>query len=223
MKLIRVVLADDHALVRAGIRAILKGFQGIEVVAEAKDGREAVQLIRELRPDVALLDIAMPGMNGLDALRHLTREAPDVRTVILSMHPNEEYVIEASRAGALGYLLKDSPPAELERCLRAVAGGEEYFSPRVSQSVLEYQRRLRGEPAPAEDSPFEILTPRQREVLQLIAEGNTSPEIANIMGIDAKTVETHRSNLMSRLGLHDVASLTRYALRKGLIKPDEMK
>lgn len=221
MKPIRVLLADDHALVRAGIRSILNGFQGIKVVAEARDGLEALQLIRAFRPDVALLDIAMPRMNGLGALDHLTKEFPEVRTIILSMHPNEEYVMEARRAGAAGYLLKDSPPGELERCLRAVAGGEIYYSPRVSKSVLEYQRRLRGEAAPAEASLFRKLTPRQREVLQLIAEGNTSPEIANILRIDVKTVETHRTNLMRRLDIHDVAGLTRYALRKGLIKPDD--
>ena len=159
MKPIRVLLADDHALVRAGIRSLLESLGGIRVIAEAGDGREALDLIREHRPNVVLMDIAMPGMNGLEALGHVTKEFQGVRVVVLSMHPNEEYVQEAMRAGAAGYLLKNSSPEELGLCLRAVAKGEMYFSPRVSKHViLDYRRRLRGEepPAEAENGPFQV-------------------------------------------------------------------
>jgi DNA-binding NarL/FixJ family response regulator len=223
MKQLRVLLADDRALVRAGFRSLLQGIQGITVVAEANDGREALRLIREHRPDIVLIDIGMPGMNGLEALRHVTKEFQGVKVIFLTMHADEEYVLEALKGGAAGYLLKDSPPAELEQCISAVAKGQTYFSPRVSESVLEYQRQVRGETVRAEDNRFQKLTLKQREVLQLIAEGHTTREIARIMGIGEKTVESHRTNLMRRLDIHGVASLTRYAIQKGMIRSDDLK
>ena len=225
MKPIRVLLADDRALVRAGIRSLLQGLGGIQVIAEAGNGREALDLIREHHPDVVLMDIGMPGMNGLEALGYVAKEFRGVKVVILSMHPNREYVLQAMKAGAAGYLLKDSSPDELALCLRAVAKGETYFSPRVTEQViLDYSQRLRGE-APAvalEDGPFQRLTRREREVLQLIAEGHSTRQIAQIIGISVKTAETHRTSLMKRLDIHDVAGLVRYAIKNGLIKPDEM-
>ncbi len=224
MKPIRVILADDHALVRAGIHALLASLEGIEVVAEAGDGRQALQLVKVNQPDMVLMDISMPELNGLDAVEKITRDFPHVRVVILSMHANEEYVLQALRAGAAGYLLKDAGITELELAVRAVARGEIYLSPPVSRSVIDdYLRRL--------DNPAEIgglppvaeakLTPRQREVLQLIAEGRTTQEIAKRLNVGVKTVETHRAQLMERLDIHEVAGLVRYAIRIGLVTPDD--
>lgn len=213
MSTIRVLLADDHALVRAGFRALLEGLPGIQVVGEAGNGREALNLIQQTRPDVVLMDIAMSGLNGLEATARATRDNPHVRVIILSMHANEEYVLQALRAGAAGYLIKDADLAELELAVRAVARGETYLSPAVSKHVIaEYLRRTAGEP-----SPLSLLTPRQREILQLIAEGLTTKEIAHTLGISVKTVETHRAALMERLDIHDVPGLVRFAVRTGLV------
>jgi DNA-binding NarL/FixJ family response regulator len=224
VKPIRVILADDHALVRAGIHALLASLEGIEVVAEAGDGRQALQLVETYRPDVILMDISMPELNGLDAVEKITRDFPQVRVIILSMHANEEYVLHALRAGAAGYLLKDAGIAELDLAVRSVAQGETYLSPPVSRSVIDdYLRRL-GNPAevggalPIMDGK---LTSRQREVLQLIAEGRTTQEIAERLHVGVKTVETHRAQLMERLDIHDVAGLVRYAIRIGLVNPDD--
>ena len=223
MKPIRVVLADDHALVRAGIHALLSSLEGVEVVGEAGDGRQALHQVEINQPDIILMDVSMPEMNGLDAVAKITRDFPQVRVIILSMHANEEYVIQALRSGAAGYLLKDAGIAELELAVRAVAGGETYLSPPVSRSVIDdYLQRLgspveTGVPLPI---PHEKLTPRQREVLQLIAEGRTTQEIAERLHIGVKTVETHRAQLMERLGIHDVAGLVRYAIRIGLVTSD---
>lgn len=216
----RVLLADDHALVRAGFRSLVEGIKGVRVVAEAKDGREALRLIRQHRPDIALLDIAMPLMNGLDALAQINREFPRVRVVMLSMYEDEEYVHAAKKSGAAGYLLKSAEQAEFQKCVRAVASGQTYFDPQISKGAFSPDAG-RGEASviQADESPFGKLTLRQRQVLQLIAEGHTNREIAGIMEIDVKTVETHRTNLMRRLNIHDVANLTRYALQKGLIRP----
>jgi DNA-binding NarL/FixJ family response regulator len=225
MSAIRVLLADDHILVRAGIRSLLQGLSAIRVIAEAEDGRQALDLVREQRPDVVLMDISMPGMNGLEALRRITREFKAVRVVILSMHPSEEYVLEAVRAGASGYLLKDSSPTELELCVRAVAQGGTYFTPRVSKQVIaDYFLRLSGESTPPTvgQTPFQRLTPRQREVLLLIAEGRTSPEIAQILGVGVRTIETHRTMLMRRLNIHDIAGLVRYAMETGIVTSDQI-
>lgn len=217
MKPIRVLLAEDHALVRAGFRALLEHVPGVRVVAEAGDGRQALRLIEQHRPDIVLMDVAMPGLNGLEAAARVAEGLPHVRVIILSMHANEEYVLQALRAGAAGYVLKDADSAELELAVMAVARGETYLSPAVSKQVIaDYLRRI-GEEA----SPFEQLTPRQREVLQLIAEGHTTKEIAQVLGIHVKTVETHRARLMERLDIHDIAGLVRYAIRVGVVSPDK--
>ena len=213
MKSIRVLLADDHTLVRAGIRSLVQALSGIQVVAEAGDGREALSLIEAHQPDVAVLDIAMPGLNGLEVAAQVADNFPYVRVIILSMHATEEYVLRALRAGAAGYLLKDADTTELELAIKAVTRGETYLSPAVSKHVTEYVRRV-GEEA---HSALERLTPRQREVLQLVAEGHTTQEIARMMNLSVKTVETHRTQLMERLDIHDIAGLVRYAVREGLV------
>src|SRR4030067_346794 len=219
MKPIRVLLADDHTLVRAGIRSLLENMEGIEVIAEAGDGREALRLVRTHRPDVVLMDIAMPGLNGLEAAARIAKKFPNVRVIILSMHVNEEYVLQALRAGAAGYMVKGADAAELEIAIRAVARGETYLSPMVSKHVVtDYIQRISGE-----TSPLELLTQRQREVLQLIAEGYSTKKIARTLKISVKTVETHRMQLMERLDIHDIAGLVRYAIRVGLVKPDQKR
>lgn len=220
MNNIRILLADDHSLVRAGIRSLLQSISGFQVIAEAGDGHEALDKVRLLKPDIALFDIGMPGLNGLEAAARVIKEVPKVRVVILSMHKSEEYVLQALRVGASAYLLKDADTAELEIAIKAVARGETYLSPAVSKHVMDdYVRRVGGDMDKLDNAsgPFETLTPRQREILQLIAEGNTTQEIANKLTISVKTVETHRSQLMERLDIHDVAGLVRYAIRRGII------
>jgi DNA-binding NarL/FixJ family response regulator len=215
VRTIRVLLVDDHTLVRAGVRSLLKGLGGIEVVAEAGDGREALRLVEEHRPDVVLMDIVMPELNGLDATARVAARFPGVRVLILSMNASEEYVLQALKAGAAGYLLKDNTPAELEQAVRTVAAGGNYLTAAVSRHVIAgYLQRAGGA------GPLDRLTPRQREVLQLIAEGNTTKEIAKKLGIGVKTAEAHRTQLMGALDIHDVAGLVRYAIRTGLISPD---
>jgi len=224
MKPTRVLLAEDHALVRAGIRALLQNLTGVQVVAEASDGREALRLVKTYQPDVVLMDIAMAGLNGLEATARVTKEFPAVRVIILSMHSTEEYVAQALRAGAAGYLLKDAAAAELELAVTSVARGETYLSPAVSKHVIaDYLRRAGGGAAGGDEgtpSPTALLTPRQREILQLIAEGHSTKEIAALLHLSVKTVETHRMQLMARLDVHDVAGLVRYAIRVGLVMPD---
>jgi DNA-binding NarL/FixJ family response regulator len=212
---VRVLLVDNHTIVRAGLRVLLETLPGLVVVAEASDGREALRLAALHRPDLVLMDIAMPEMNGLEATERLRREFPQIQVVILSMHAHEEYVLQALRLGARGYILKDAGTAELELAIAAVRRGETYLSPAVSRHVIDqYLHRVGGAPEPP---PIEPLTPRQREVLQLIAEGRTNKEIADVLQISVKTVETHRMQLMQRLGIHDLAGLVRYAVRSGLI------
>ena len=216
MKPIRALLADDHTLVRAGIRGLLRGLPGVEVVGEAEDGPEALRLAESLRPDVVLLDIGMPGLNGLEVAGRLAALDPSIRVLILSMHTSEEYVLRALRAGCAGYLLKRSAVSELEVAVRAVARGETYLSPAVSKQVVDdYVGRTGG----ATD-PIDALTPRQREILQLVAEGNTSKEIAERLGLSFKTVEAHRAQIMERLGVRDLAGLVRFAVRVGLVAPE---
>lgn len=213
---IRVVLAEDHAMVRAGLERLLGDMPGIEVVGVACDGREAVELVAATDPDVALLDITMPGMSGLAALARIAVDQPRVRVIMLSMHDNEEYVGHALRAGAAGYLLKDADPMELEFAIRSVARGGSFMSPSVSRQVIQgYTRQQRPTGA-----SLERLTPRQVEIAQLIAEGHTNAEIARILGLASKTIETHRTQLMARLEVHDVAGVVRYAVRMGLVPPD---
>ena len=217
MKTARVLLADDHVLVRAGIRSLLEKMSGIEVVAEAGDGYEALELTKKHFPNVVLMDIAIPGLNGLEALARATKEFPAVKVIILSMHANEEYVLRALRAGACGYLLKDAAVTELELALRAVTRGETYLSPRISKRVIgSYLERLGNERPLREE-----LTPRQREIVQLIAEGKSTKEIAFLLKVSVKTVEAHRAQLMARLDIHDVAGLVRYAMRVGLVPPEK--
>jgi DNA-binding NarL/FixJ family response regulator len=213
---IRVLLADDHTLVRAGIQGLLQGLQGVEVVGEAGDGQEALRLAEVLRPDVVLMDVGMPGLNGLEVAGRLATLDASIRVIILSMHTSEEYVLRALRAGCAGYLLKASAVAELEVAVRAVSRGETYLSPAVSKRVVDdYVSRTGG----AID-PLDALTPRQREILQLAAEGHSSKEIAERLGVSYRTVEAHRAQLMERLGVHDLAGLVRFAVRVGLIRPD---
>ena len=214
MSKIRVLLVDDHTLVRAGIRSLLEKMVEVEVVAEAGDGLTALELIRTQGPGLVLMDIAMSELNGLQATERISKEFPAVRVIILSMHANEEYVLQALRSGIAGYLLKDSAAVELELAIKAVVRGETYLSPAISRTMIEqYLARLKGEQAPSEN-----LTPRQREILQLIAEGKNTKEIAFALGLSTKTVETHRSLMMERLDIRDIAGLVRYAMRIGLVK-----
>jgi len=213
---IRVLLADDHTLVRAGMRSLLKDISGVDVVAEAADGREAIELVETHQPDVVLMDIAMSGLNGLEAAERIIKSHPRCKVIILSMHSAEEYVTKALHIGVVGYLIKDAATSELELALRAVARGEKYLSPTISTRLIDQYKGL----APGEEAGPGTLTLRQREILQLIAEGRTTKEIATILNISLKTVETHRTQLMERLNIHDVAGLVRYAIRIGLISPD---
>lgn len=215
-KAIRILMADDHTLVRAGLRGLLQGISGVEVVGEAEDGHDVLRLAAELHPDVVLLDVGMPGLNGLDAATQLVKADPRTRVLILSMHSAEEYVLRALRAGCAGYLLKRSAVSELEVAVRAVARGETYLSPSVSKQVVDdYVGRTGGS-----SDPLEALTPRQREILQLVAEGHTSKEIAERLQLSFKTVEAHRAQIMERLNLQDVTGLVRFAVRVGLVMPE---
>lgn len=210
-----VLLADDHALVRAGMRMLLEAMGNVTVLGEAADGHAVVRLVEELKPDLVLMDIAMPGLNGLDAAARITKQWPHTKVVMLSMHQDEQYVRQALKMGATGYLLKDSATTELALAIAAVARGETYLSPAASKGVLsDYVQRLRSE-----DSAQVHLTPRQREVLQLVAEGCSTKEIAQRLELSVKTVETHRSLLMKQLDVHEIAGLVRYAIRTGIISP----
>jgi DNA-binding NarL/FixJ family response regulator len=216
MTAIRLLLADDHTLVRAGIRSLLDSLDGVVVVAESGDGRETLELIGQHRPDVALIDIGMPGLNGLEVARRAQRESPKTHIIILSMHADASYVRQALSAGVVGYLLKGAAVAELPLALNAVMRGETYLTPKVQKHVVGF---LHGDTAEAD--PLDGLTGRQREILQLIAEGRSTKEIAADLGISVKTIETHRSRLMERLDIHDVAGLVRYAIRAGLVTFEE--
>lgn len=213
-KPVRVILADDHTLVRAGIRALLEKLPEVEVLGEAGDGREVLNLVKTHRPDVVLMDISMPGLNGLEATARMANEFPEVRVIILSMHNNEEYYWRALKAGAAGYLLKKSATAELETALQRVVQGEIYLSREISARLLK-RFPLRG--IADRKSPLEQLTDRQREVLQLIAEGQNTKEIGEILKVSPKTVEYHRMKLMHCLNVHDIPGLVRFALRVGLL------
>ncbi len=218
MKPIRVLLADDHTLVRAGIRSLLESLADVEVVGESGDGRETLELIVKTMPDVALLDIGMPGLNGLEVARRAARESPRTRIVLLSMYGDRTYVRQALRAGVAGYLLKGAAVAELPLALQAVMRGETYLTPRVSQEVVQdFLRDNRDD----EPTPLDGLTKRHREILQLIAEGKSTKEIAHVLEVSIKTVETHRMRLMERLGIHDVPGLVRFAIRAGLVSPTD--
>jgi two-component system response regulator NreC len=207
---IRILLADDHLVVREGLRSLLE-VAGFKVVGEARDGREALKLARMLEPEVTVMDIGMPGLNGVDACRELLREVPEMRIIVLTVHGEDAYVIEALRSGARGYVLKTQAGSDLVRAIGEVTQGRIYLSPSVSSAVV--QAFLAGSTSPADP-----LTPREREVLQLVAEGRSTKEVAGILGVSVKTAETHRTRLMTKLDIHHTAGLVHYAIRRGLVR-----
>jgi DNA-binding NarL/FixJ family response regulator len=206
---VRVVLADDHDLVRSGIKALLSMVDGVDVIAEARDGEELIALVDNLMPDVVMTDISMPGMDGITAISHIHGRHPQVKLLVLSMYDTVDFVKRAVANGACGYLMKDAPPFELEQAVRSVMATGSYFSPAIAQRLLQ----------PSEPTVDDELTHRQVEILRLIAQGRASKEIAYELGLSPKTVDVHRARIMERLHLNDIASLTLYAVRKGLIKP----
>jgi DNA-binding NarL/FixJ family response regulator len=222
MKDIKVILADDHKLVRAGIKSLLEISNGINVVGEASNGREAISLANKLNPDIVFLDLAMPELNGLETAEKLNHELPSVKSVILSMYTDTEYIIQALRSGASGYLLKDSAPAELKKAIEAVMKDDIYISSSISSDVINNFVAGRRKISQTDEivSSREMLTSRQREILQLIAEGNSTKMIADKLYISVKTVETHRAQLMKKLGIYDIAGLVKYAIKIGLIFPE---
>src|SRR5436305_13871784 len=210
MKRIRILLVDDHALVRQGFKLILAAQADMEIVGEAGNGREAIQIAEKLRPDTVILDVAMPELNGIEATRRLVAALPHTRVVALSMHKDSVYVRETLRAGARGYLLKDSPAGDLVMAVRSVASGESYLSPAVSNAVLDdYRRHV--------TNPIDLLTTREREVLQMLAECKTIKEIAVILNLSVYTVDAHRGRIMEKLNVHSINELVRFAVRNGLI------
>ena len=213
----RILLADDHKIVRDGLRALLDSQPGMTVVAEADNGRATVRLARELLPDLVIMDIGMPDLNGIDATRQISNELPGVRVIALSMHSDRRFVVQMFRAGASGYLLKDCAFEELARAVRAVLKNQTYLSPAVAGPVMEdYIQYL----ASADEPGFSALSPREREVLQLLAEGKSTREVAALLCVSIKTVETHRQQIMSKLDVHSVAELIKYAIREGLTSLD---
>jgi DNA-binding NarL/FixJ family response regulator len=212
---IRILLADDHTVVREGMRALLERQTDMTVVAEAADGRDSVRLAEEECPDVVVMDVAMPGMNGIEATRRILAACPRTGIVILSMHQDESYVLRSLKAGAKGYLLKDSPQADVVAAIRAVAQGRSFLSRKISRMLQEdYVQELESQGL--EDS-YDLLTDREREILQLLAEGRANKEVANLLNIGVTTVETHRGHILQKLGLHSVPDLILYAVRKRLI------
>ena len=209
----RIILADDHNLTRAGLRLLLEQIEGVEVLGEAENGRDAVALARQHTPQLVLMDISMPEMNGIEALSRISKEVPAARVIILSTHSDETHVLDALRAGAAGYLLKNAATRELHAAVDAVAKGGTYLSPQVASVVIA---RSTGRTSSAPGT-LDHLTGRQREILQLIAEGKSTKEMAFLLSVSVKTVETHRAQLMDRLNIHDIAGLVRYALKAGLV------
>jgi two-component system, NarL family, response regulator NreC len=215
--MVRILIADDHGIVRTGLKLLIERISGMEVVAEAMDGREAVRVAAEVQPDVAILDIGMPLLNGIDATAQIVRENPRTRVIILSMHTDESYILRALDSGARGYLLKDTADDDVERAVNSVMQGRPYFSQSIAQSLLEDYMRLMRERR-VQDS-YDLLTEREREVLQLLAEGKSNKEVATLLNVSPYTVETHRTNLMQKLGLHNTAEIVLYAVRKAIITP----
>jgi two-component system response regulator NreC len=211
---LRILLADDHTLVRQGIRKMLEENPLWSVVAEAGNGREAVRLAEEHRPDVAILDVAMPLLNGVEATRQIVRRAPDVHILVLSMHADEAYVTQILKAGAIGYLLKDSADVDLVKAVSAVSQGKSFFSPTVARLMLDDYVKPRGDMA----DRYESLSAREREVFQLVAEGKANKEIAALLFISISTVETHRARIMEKLDLHSAAEIVLYAVRRGIVR-----
>lgn len=216
MSVLRILIADDHEVVRRGIRSLLEAHPGWEICGEAADGREAVACASRLKPDVALLDIGMPGLNGLDATRQLLEAAPDTRVLILTMHNSEQIVREVLAAGALGFLLKSDAGRDLVAAVEALQQHRTFFTANVAQQVLEGY--LHPDSNDGDHTFRSVLTPREREVIQLLAEGKTSKEVATTLNLSVKTAETHRTNLMRKLDLHSVADLTLYAVRNGIVQ-----
>lgn len=213
---IRIVLADDHGLLRKGVRSVLAQDAGIEVIGEASDGAEAVRLAEELSPDVVLIDVAMPGLNGLDAAQQITRRTKRIGVIVLSMYSDEEYLVRAVSSGVRGYLLKDSAEPDLVRAVRTVAAGKTFFSPAIADMLFDdYILRLQRNEV--QDS-YDLLTDREKQVLQLLAEGKTNKEVASALALGVSTVETHRLNLMKKLDLHNTAELVLYAVRKKILR-----
>jgi two-component system, NarL family, response regulator NreC len=215
---IRVLIADDHALFRRGLNMVLESEEGIEVVAEAEDGQIAVQLANELHPDVAVVDLTMPRLSGVEAIRQIRRDLPDTEVVVLSVHDSEPYVVQALRAGAAGYVLKRNAATELAAAIRAAHDGQAYLHPSIARRVIDdYLSRIPASEGAATE-PHERLTPREREVLQLAAEGHSTRAIAGLLCLSTKTVEHHRASLMTKLGLHGQTELVKYAIRSGLVE-----
>jgi DNA-binding NarL/FixJ family response regulator len=212
-----IMLADDHPVVRQGLRAMLEAEPDFTIVGEAADGLEVVGLVERLRPNVLLLDLMLPGLTGLEVTRQIRQRCPQTRVVILSVHANEAYVLEALRNGAAGYVLKEAKAADLVQAVREVSAGRRYLSPPLSEQAIEaYVQKARAAPV----DPYDTLTTREREVLHLAAAGNSNPEIADRLGISPRTVETHRASLMRKLGLQNRTDLVRYALKRGILPPD---
>jgi len=215
MRKIRILLADDHKLIRGGLRLLVEQQPDLTVVGEANDGRETVALAKSLKPDVVVMDIGMPNLNGIEAALQITQANPEISIVMLSMHSDESYVLRALKAGAKGYLLKDSAESDLIKAVHAVAEGKSFFSPAVSKVLLDdYVRKLKR--SGAEDA-YDLLTPREREILQLVAEGKSNKDVANLLNLSVYTVETHRSNIMEKLNLRGIPELILFAVRRGII------
>ena len=217
MSKIRVLLADDHTIVRQGLRALLDSQEDIEVVGEAEDGRQAFEKTKELIPDIVVIDITMPNLNGIEATRQIKKLSPEIKVLVLTVHDNEEYIHQILQAGASGYLLKESAVTDLVSAINAVKKGGIFLSPAISKVVVKDYIRHAEEGTGDFDS-LNILTNREREVLQLIAEGHTNREVAHLLKLSVKTVDVHRSHIMEKLNIHDVTGLVKYSIRKGLIK-----
>lgn len=214
-RLVRILIAEDHALVRAGLQALLSQDPEFKIVGEANNGRDAVRAVGELKPDIVLMDLTMPGMNGMEAIMDIKRRYPEVRVLVLTLHKTEEFVLASLRAGADGYILKEATPGELRLAVRTVADGKTYLSPDISGNMASVDAdRRRALPA---NGVWDTLTQREREVLKLVAEGKSNKAIAEFLFLSAKTVEKHRAKLMAKLGMHNAAALTAYAIRKGLV------
>jgi two-component system response regulator NreC len=215
MSSIQVLIADDHAIIRGGLRVLLERQPGIEVVGEGADGREAVDLALSLTPDIVMLDISMPRLNGIEAARRICSELPKTQVIILSVHSDESYVLKALKAGARGYLLKDALEPDIVQAVRVVHQGKSFLSPEISRLLVEdYVRQMQHRQI---DDSYELLTSREREILQLLAEGKSNRDIANLLQVSVYTVETHRSHILQKLNLHSLADLILYAVRKGVI------
>jgi len=213
----RILIVEDHTLLRAGLRALLSQDQDIEIVGEADNGRDAIRAVGALTPDLVLMDLNMPGMNGIEAIAYIKRRYPDTQVLVLTIHKTDEYIHESLRAGANGYILKDASHDELRIAIRSVLNGKTYLSPDISSKVITGYLGTGSKAAPATSSPWDTLTHREREVLKLVAEGHPNKYIADYLSLSVKTVEKHRSNLMKKLDLHNASTLTAYAIEKGLV------